>query len=150
MQTIQEVSHRASHLTVFQRTPNTALPMDNPQQTSAKNKAMRDNFEEYKKKMKSTFAGFDYEFNFEKPENVPKEERMQLYESLYKAGGLHLWLGAYMDCLFQEEYNEEIYQFWRSKTLPRINDAKNKELLAPEKKPVGVRAFERLSKSRES
>lgn len=141
VQAIQELSQKASHLTVFQRTPNTALPMDNPLQTAQMNRNMRENFEETKKKMKSSFAGFDYEFNFEKPENVPKEDRMKFYDQLYNAGGLHLWLGSYMDNLFIEEYNEEIYQFWREKTLPRINDPHYKELLAPEKKvhPFGTK-----------
>ena len=82
VQAIQEVSQKASHLTVFQRTPNTALPMDNPKQTAAQNKWMRENFEDFKKKMKSTFAGFDYEFNFSKPGDVPKEERMKFYEEV--------------------------------------------------------------------
>ena len=46
-----------------------------------------------------------------------------------------------MNVLFQEEYNEEVYQFWRSKTLPRIKDEKNKEILAPEIKqdPFGTK-----------
>ena len=46
-----------------------------------------------------------------------------------------------MDTLFVEEYNEEIYQFWRTKTLARIKDKKNQELLAPEKKvhPFGTK-----------
>lgn len=109
--------------------------MSNPEQTASKNKEMRDGFEELKKKMKTTFAGFDYEFLKGQPGDVSKEERMQMYEELYHAGGLQLWLGTYLDCYYNEEYNEELYQFWRSKTLPRIHDKKNQELLAPEKKP---------------
>ena len=141
VQTIQEVSQKAAHLTVFQRTPNTALPMQNPDQTAAMNKAMRVGFEETKKKMKTTFAGFDYEFSKTKSSDVSKEERMKFYEELYNSGGLQLWLGAYADSLFIEEYNEEIYQFWRSKTLRRIKGPRNQELLAPEKKlhPFGTK-----------
>ena len=47
---------------------------------------MRDGWDDTKKKMQTTFAGFDYEFSFKKPAEVPKEERMELYEKLYKAG----------------------------------------------------------------
>lgn len=86
VQTIQEVSQKASHLTVFQRTPNTALPMTNPVQTASLNRAMREGFAETKKKMETTFAGFDYEFNTGKAQDFSKEERMQLYEQLYHAG----------------------------------------------------------------
>lgn len=109
--------------------------MSNPEQTAALNKRMRDGFPETAKKMKLTFAGFDYEFDKTKPGDVPKEERMRSYEKLYHTGGLHLWLGTYLDCFYDEEYNEELYQFWRSKTLPRIKDPRNQELLAPAKKP---------------
>lgn len=131
VQAIQEVSKTAGRLTVFQRTANTALPMQNPRQTAASNKSMRDGFGETSEKMMKTFAGFDYEFSFTKPEDVPKEDRFKFYEELYHAGGLQLWLGTYMNVLFQEEYNEEVYQFWRSKTLPRIKSKETQEILAP-------------------
>jgi cation diffusion facilitator CzcD-associated flavoprotein CzcO len=131
VQAIQEVSKTAGHLTVFQRTANTALPMQNPHQDAVSNKAMRDKFPQTSEKMMKTFAGFDYEFDFTKPEDVSKEDRMKLYEKLYHAGGLQFWLGTYMNILYQEEYNEEAYQFWRSKVLPRIKDKKNQEILAP-------------------
>lgn len=58
---------------------------------------------------RSRFAGFDYEFDFTKPSDVSKEERMKLYERLYHQGGLQFWLGTYMDILYQEEYNEEAW-----------------------------------------
>ena len=134
VQAIQEISQVASHLTVFQRTPNTALPMNNPNEDAKSNKAMRDNFPQTAEKMKQTFAGFDYQFDFTKPDEVAEEDRMRAYEALYNKGGLQLWLGTYMDTLYQEKWNEEVYQFWRSKTLPRIKDKRNQEVLAPEKK----------------
>ena len=60
---------------------------------------------------------------------------------LIELGGLNLWLGPPIDILFIEEYNEEVYQFWRKKTLARIKDKKNQEHLAPEKKihPFGTK-----------
>lgn len=141
VQAIQEIAKVAKHLTVFQRTPNTALPMQNPEQTADMNQAMRDDFISTAEKMRKTFAGFDYEFNFTKPMDVSKEERMAFYDALYKTGGLHFWLGTYMNVLFEPEANEEAYQFWRAKTLPRIKDAKVGKILAPEKKihPFGTK-----------
>lgn len=140
VQVIQEVAKEASHLTVFQRTPNTALHMDNP---APDNEAMRSGYQSTKEAMKKTFAGFDYEFvKVDKhPQELPKEERLKLYESLYWTGGLHFWLGTYMDILFDEDLNEEAYQFWRSKTVPRIKDPAKAEILAPAKKihPFGTK-----------
>lgn len=135
VQVIQEVGKVASHLTVFQRTPNTALPMTNPDVTETRNEYLRSNFPETKKMIDSTFAGFDYEFAVEDPASLSREQRFELYEKLYDTGGLHFWLGTYKDVLFKPELNEEAYQFWRSKTLSRIQDPKNQEILAPAIKP---------------
>lgn len=44
VQVIQEVGKVASQLTVYQRTPNTALPMNNPRVTAAHNAEMRSAF----------------------------------------------------------------------------------------------------------
>jgi len=141
VQVIQEVGKVASHLVIFQRTPNTALPMTNPEITAERNKAMRDGFSETKKMIDTTFAGFDYEFATGDPSTIPKEKRMELYEKLYNTGGLHFWLGTYKDVLFQPGPNEEAYQFWRTKTLPRIKDPKAQEILAPKAKihPFGTK-----------
>jgi cation diffusion facilitator CzcD-associated flavoprotein CzcO len=51
VQVIQEVGKEASHLTVYQRTPNTALPMENPDVTAAQNASMRSAFPQTKKSM---------------------------------------------------------------------------------------------------
>jgi cation diffusion facilitator CzcD-associated flavoprotein CzcO len=66
---------------------------------------------------------------------------MALYEKLISTGGLHFWLGTYMDVLFQEGPNEEAYQFWRSKVLPRIQNPANAAILAPQTKhhPFGTK-----------
>ena len=135
VQLIQEVGKVASHLTVFQRTPNTALPMTNPDVTDLRNEHLRSNFSETKKLIDTTFAGFDYEFTTDDPASMDRQQRLQLYEKLYETGGLHFWLGTYKDVLFKHDLNEEAYQFWRAKTLPRIENSVNQEILAPATKP---------------
>lgn len=141
VQVIQEIAKVAKHLTVYQRTPNTALPMQNPEQTADMNQAWRDDFAFTAEKMQKTFAGFDYEFDFTNPMDVSKEDRMAFYDKLLSTGGLHFWLGTYMNVLFEPEANEEAYQVWRARTLPRIKDPRVAEILAPEKKhhPFGTK-----------
>ncbi|KAF7190538.1 Baeyer-Villiger monooxygenase [Pseudocercospora fuligena] len=140
VQAIQEVAKEARRMTVYQRTPNTALPMHNPAPDNAK---VRADFPEVSAYMRKTFAGFDYEFQKSDipPTQLPKEERLAFYEKLYHSGGLHLWLAPWIEILFDEGLNEEVYQFWRSKTIPRINDPVRAEMLAPAKKihPFGTK-----------
>src|ERR1700761_2153733 len=62
VQVIQNESHLASHLTIFQRTPSHAIPMTNPDLDTARHKELKDNFDKISRLIHSTFAGFYYEF----------------------------------------------------------------------------------------
>lgn len=135
VQVIQSVGPIVSHLTVFQRTPNPAIPMSNPDLNASQNKELKENFDEVNKLIHSTFAGFDYDFAKGSAFQASPEERKQLYEKLFNSGGLHFWLGTWMDILFDKGLNDEAYEFWRQKTLPRIKDPKVAELLAPKVTP---------------
>ncbi|KAF2089523.1 cyclohexanone 1,2-monooxygenase-like protein [Saccharata proteae CBS 121410] len=138
IQTIQECGAKAKSLTVYQRTPNFCLPM---------NQRLLDEEEEKKKKAagkyekafaltRETFAGFDYDFV---PRNTfddtPEQREAFYHDLLIKKGGFNFWLGTYKDMLFDEAANEEAYQYWRKTVLKRIPDPKKAELLAPAKKP---------------
>lgn len=133
VQIIQEIARAAEHLTVYRRTPNTSLPMQNQDQATGMNEAMRDGFSSTAEETKKTLAGFDYDFSFTKPMDVPKEERTAFYQELYSTGGLPFWLSTNTNVLFEPEANEEAY-YWRARTLPRIKDPSVAEILCPEKK----------------
>jgi cation diffusion facilitator CzcD-associated flavoprotein CzcO len=135
VQLIQETAKVAKHLTVYQRTPNTALPMNNPQYSKEDNDAWKKEYENTKATVLKTFAGFDYEFLPESALKASSEEKSAFYKSLLKSGGLHFWLGTYQDVLFNEEANAEAYEFWRQSVLPRINSTRDQEILAPKVPP---------------
>lgn len=132
VQAIQEIGRVASHITVFQRTPNTCLPMINSAVDEAKNKYFHEVLPEWKKKQTTTFAGFTFDFTEGKAADLSKEERLDIFEKLYSTGGLHYWLGNHADVLADKEQNELAYQFWRAKTLKRIPDPEKQKILAPE------------------
>ena len=92
VQLIQNAGLDASHLTVFQRTPNTAIPMVNPHVDDEWNQRMKDNYPETKEKVKLTFAGFDYEFADGLASTKSKEERMEFYEKLWNSGEFFCFL----------------------------------------------------------
>lgn len=131
VQLIQETAKTAKHLTVFQRTPNTALPMINPKYDVAANDVWKKAFPDTRKAMFKTHAGFDYEFLPESSLTLDSEVKKTVYQGLLGAGGLNFWLGTYRDVLFDQTANDEAYEFWRQSVLPRIKDPKNKEILAP-------------------
>jgi cyclohexanone monooxygenase len=99
VQAIQEIAKVAPHLAVFQRTPNTAVPMTNPNRAEARNICIRDNIPEWRKKQHSSYAGFTYEFKVEKGAEASEEMRLRTYEDLWSTGGLHFWPGNYSHML---------------------------------------------------
>jgi cation diffusion facilitator CzcD-associated flavoprotein CzcO len=135
VQVIQTIAPEVSQLTVFQRTPNLALPMGQKKLTQETNDQLKQQYPGLVKKMKSTYAGFLYDFDPRKCFEVSEEERLRLYEELYHKGGVYFWLGTFSDVLKNKDANDTAYEFWRTKTINRINDAAVAEKLAPKVAP---------------
>lgn len=131
VQVVQAVAPQAKQLTVFQRTPNLALPMGQKPVNKERNDEFKRNYEQMVAKMKSTYAGFLYDFDPRKCFEVTNEERLALYEELYNKGGVYFWLGTFSDVLKNKEANDTAYKFWWEKTRARINDPVKGEKLAP-------------------
>ncbi|KAE9403336.1 cyclohexanone monooxygenase [Gymnopus androsaceus JB14] len=137
VQVAQEAAACASKLTIFQRTSNPCLPM-----RQQKINTCAAELEEHRKlkaelypvmfrRMLQTPGGLAYMSVPQATFSVTPEERRLFYEQLYAMGGVALWLWGYSDALTNRAANDEVYAFWRSKTLSRIKDPKVAEKLAP-------------------
>lgn len=135
VQCVQEIAPVAEKLTVFQRTPNFALPMAQGKLDEESNQAYRDGYADIVAKTKMSYGGVLYDFDPRKCFDVTEEERLRTYEELYNKGGIYFWLGTFSDVLKDQKANDTAYDFWRKKTLLRINDPKKAEMLAPKDKP---------------
>lgn len=131
VQVIQSIAPEVDHLTVFQRTPATALPMISPRLDASANDELRQRYPDLFKDRETTFAGLEYDVIFTPTAEVSDEEFDATCERLWAKGGLQLWLGGYADMFFNAEVGKKIYDFWREKTLPRIKDPILAEKLAP-------------------
>ena len=109
VQCIQTIAPEVKEMTVYQRTPNYALPMGENVLPKERLKYYKDNYPAMVEKVNSTFAGFLYDFHPGKCVDASPEEREALFEELYHKGGLHFWLGTYQDILFNKEMNEIAY-----------------------------------------
>lgn len=135
VQIIQSSSKVASHLTVFQRTPNLALPMGQTDVDTARNQELKTRFPEIKHSIDTTYAGFMYGFTEKMGATATEQEREEVFEKLFYSGGLHFWLGNYLDLFEDREVNSAAYRFWRKKTLARIKNKEAAKILAPEIPP---------------
>lgn len=138
IQTIQETGPLAKHLTVYMRTPNYCLPMNQrlldyeEEQRKKKDGVYDKEFE----KCGKTFSGFTYDFEQKNTFDATPEEREKFYHKLMvEDGGFKFWLGAYKDMLFDQKANDEAYKFWRKTVQARMKNKEKAEMLAPENPP---------------
>jgi cation diffusion facilitator CzcD-associated flavoprotein CzcO len=141
VQMAQEAAGVAAHLTVFQRTPNLALPMRQKKLDEDGIRRMKENYPEMFDRRTKTVAGFDYDVLAKSALEVSDDERQATFERLWEIGGFAPWIGSFNDILLNEEANRAAYKFWRDKTLKRIKDPAVAEILAPAEPlhPFGVK-----------
>lgn len=133
IQLAQEVSKEAASLTVFQRTPNLCLPM---QQAKLEAKDQdKSGYPDFFELRRTTFAGFDMDFDKRNAGDVSAEDREAFYEDKWQKGGFHFWLATFDDTLKNKTANRWAYDFWSKKTRARITDPVKRDLLAPLEPP---------------
>src|SRR5271155_4055561 len=133
VQVAQEAAGVAAHLTVFQRTPNLALPMRQRTLDDGTIRRMKEGYPRAYQKRRTTFGGFDYNPLEKSAFDVSDDERQAIFERVWEIGGLAPWVGSFNDILTNEQSNRAAYDFWRDKTRARIKDPARAELLAPTK-----------------
>jgi cation diffusion facilitator CzcD-associated flavoprotein CzcO len=135
VQVAQEASKEAAHLTVFQRTPNLALPMRQKVLDSETSRGMKEHYPRRFSLRGETFAGFDIDFMPKSALEVNDAERREIYDRLWEEGGFTPWLGTFNDIFSSEAANRTAYDYWREKVLSRLKNKAFADVLAPEEPP---------------
>ncbi len=139
IQVIQTIASQVGHLKVFQRTPQYAIPMNNPKLTEADQISYRKRFNELRHRVMRTFAGFEYDFMYGRWADLSAEERRADLEEMWEEGSLNFWVGLFPELFFDAQVNEEISAFVRDKIRARIKDPKTAEKLIPTAYGFGTR-----------
>lgn len=135
IQLAQDLAPIAGSLVVFQRTPNTSLPMGQIDFANGEQLFPRERYPDIYRGRTSSFAGFDFNFLDRDTFDDSPEDRQQVYERLWAEGDFKFWVANYRDILFMKSANDEVYRFWRDKTRARIQDQRCRDLLAPIEPP---------------
>jgi len=138
VQVIQEIGPKVGHLTVYQRTPNLALPIQNAKADDPAKTKFFPSKSEYPSifaHLRQTFSGTSFEACKKNATDVSPAERRELYESLFANGGFSFCLANYQDMVLNEEANACAYEFWLEKARVRIHDPVKRDLLAPLEAP---------------
>ncbi|KAK7054358.1 hypothetical protein VNI00_003552 [Paramarasmius palmivorus] len=133
VQVIQELGSEGAckHLTVFQRTPNIAVPMRQRKIDVAQQNQEKELYPILYRRRLQTPGGFVWERFPKTYFSMTPEERLLRLESGYATGTFEFLTSICSDLATDEKANAEVYAFWRKKTLARINDPKLQEKLAP-------------------
>ncbi|KID97940.1 Flavin monooxygenase-like protein, partial [Metarhizium majus ARSEF 297] len=135
VQVVQAWGPVAGEVKVFQRTPNLALPMRRRKMTPEEQERKRALYPELFTLRETSFSGFYFDWYEKNTFDDTPEGREAVYEKAWRDGGFKFWLGIYKDNLFDGEANKESYKFWAKKVRARIDDARKRDLLAPETMP---------------
>ncbi len=139
IQVIQSVAPEAAHLTVFQRTPNYAIPIRNPQYSKSDFEQIRQNYPTTREVVRNTFVGFDADIDPRDWHDVPADERLARLEELWADGSLKFWMAGFKEVFMDADINKEISDFVKSKIRPRIKDPALAEKLLPSDHGFGTK-----------
>lgn len=136
VQMVQESGPIASHLTVFQRTANLAMPLGQHKIDQKVQAKMKKELQPLiLRRRPQTFAGFHFDIIYKSLFDITPEERLITFEDQWSKGGFFFWLGAFEDVTRDQPANDVAYAFWRQKALERINDPEMQRKLAPAVQP---------------
>lgn len=132
IQVIQTIAPEVGSMKIFVRTPQYVIPMRNPKYSKEDWAKWSSKFHELKKRVRETFAGFDYDFDAGPWQEKTDQERIEVLERLWEDGSLSLWLASFPEMFFDEAVSEEVSEFVRKKMRARLgNDPKLCDLLIP-------------------
>ena len=129
IQSIPIIAEQAGAVTVFQRTPNYAVPAWNSKMDSEYERNVKADYPAMRAKaapgrpvssFRSIYTGLE----------ASEAEREAQYQEFWDRGGLP-FLGAYGDLLFEEEANETAAEFARRKIRAVVDDPEVAHLLCP-------------------
>ena len=130
IQSIPEIAKTAEHVTVFQRTPQYALPARNRPLTEQELADYRADWENLRSSMCKR-GGWPFATSRRRAGDATEAQRHAVYEELWAQGGIHLLINSYVGALSDEALNDEISEFVRAKIRATVNDPATAERLMP-------------------
>lgn len=138
VQVIQECAEHAKQLTVYQRTPNLALPMNQRKLDPKEEQHKKDSgqYEEIMQKTYESISGLGINPRPRKTfDDTPAQREQLWHELLIEQGGFGFWWNAYSDLLFDQKANDAAYEYWRKEVHKRMTNIEKANLVAPILKP---------------
>ena len=131
IQSIPEIAKEADHVTVFQRTPQYALPARNRPLTPEEIARYREDWDDLRTSM-CRRGGWPFATNRRRAAEYTPDERRAVYEELWEKGGIHLAIDSFVGVLVDKDLNEEVSEFVRGKIREIVRDPETSRKLMPD------------------
>ena len=138
IQSIPIIARQATHLFVFQRTPNFSMPAHNAPLDPAYERQVKANYAEFRRQARESRVGFVVDRSGDSALAVSPGERKREYEQRWARGGLG-FSAAYTDILTSQEANDTAAEFFRAKIRSIVRDPALADLLCPSDYPLGTK-----------
>ncbi|MEM8660353.1 MAG: NAD(P)/FAD-dependent oxidoreductase [Pseudomonadota bacterium] len=139
IQVIQTIADQVGSLTVFQRRPNWACPMVNPELSDNDRSALRAEYPEIKVQVNKTFGGHFWDSDETPFFDVDKDVREARMRELWDDGSLRFWVGSYADVFTDDEVSRVFSDFAAQRIRERVTDPEVAEKLIPTDHQFGTR-----------
>jgi cation diffusion facilitator CzcD-associated flavoprotein CzcO len=140
IQFVSETGGTAEHLTVFQRTPNYAVPARNRPLGDDEYEEIRANYEEIWERARDARLGMPFDHDHYTAAGLSEAEVRETLEDRWQQGGfrfLHAFEPGHV--LSNPELNETISEFIREKIRAKVDDPETAEALVPTDHPYGAK-----------
>ncbi|PJK30364.1 flavin-containing monooxygenase [Minwuia thermotolerans] len=138
IQVIGEIADKVGELTVFQRRPNWAAPLNNYRIDDEKMAEIRARYDEIFANCAKSPGGFEHQPDRRGFWEVTREERIKLWDRLYDEPGFGIWLQNFREIFTDEKANAEFSEYIADRIRQRVNDKELAEKLIPRDHGFGV------------
>ena len=138
IQSIPIIAQQATHLFVFQRTPNFTIPAWNAPLDPEHERRLKANYAEHRRKNRESRAGFVVPVGDMPALEAPPDERQRAFEACWARGGFG-FTSAFADIGTNMEANDTAAAFVRAKIRDIVRDPAVAETLSPHDHPIGTK-----------
>lgn len=138
MQMTPVIAREASHLVVFQRTPNYSIPAANAPVTDAEDRMVKAAYGDRRQQARNSPTGLGFLPNRVSALDASPDERETVYEAAWNRLGFGFAL-AYYDILLSKPANDTAADFIQRKIAAKVSDPAVRAKLTPSGHPFAAR-----------
>ena len=140
IQSIPLIAEQAAHLTVFQRTPNFALPAHNGPAPADRIALLENNRASYREQARMSLAGVPWPQQMAVSWQLSDAERRERFEKAWAAGDLvYILTQLWADQAVDVDGNALLAELFREKIRATVKDPETAEALIPYDHPFGAK-----------